>query len=156
MLAIERLFATERVVWSVPLAIAVGMPVLSGWVQSWAYSLYVLAGYTALKIVLVHRDTREAGRTARLASLAAFGAVAGVALAAAQLIPSLELMSLGPRRPGSLSVSRILVLGPTGVPEMPPELPYSGRRAPLPAPFRAVLDALDTRYRDWIVRAWDH
>jgi hypothetical protein len=113
MLAIERLFATQRIAWSVPLAIAIGMPVLSGWVQSWVYSLYVLGGYTALRIALDYRETREAGRTAKLASFAAFGAVAGVALAAWQLVPSLELMSLGPRRPGSLSVSRILVIGPT-------------------------------------------
>ena len=112
MLAIEKLFATQRMLWSVPLAIAVGMPILSGWVQSWVYSLYLLGGYTALRLGLVLRERGQARQASRLALLAALGALAGVALAAAQLLPSLELMSLGPRRPDSLSVSRILALGP--------------------------------------------
>ncbi len=95
------------------LAVAVAMPVYAGWLQSWVYSLYALGAYAAVRVAgLCARQETRAHAWPVVALLGA-GVVLGLGLAAAQLLPTIELMQLGPRRPGALPLDYTLAVGTT-------------------------------------------
>src|SRR5205085_7756120 len=88
MLAIERLFVDHGYRWMALLAIAVAMPLLAGWPQTWAYTCYALAAYSAMRTVVSARRGEERSRLPRVIVLVAAGFVLGIALSAAQLLPT--------------------------------------------------------------------
>lgn len=45
-------------------------------------------------------------------------------------------------------------LGEDGVPEIPPDLPNSQKRGLLPPAFQRVMDAMEDKYKKWILEAW--
>ncbi|MBI1816116.1 MAG: YfhO family protein [Deltaproteobacteria bacterium] len=111
-LAIEKIFERPRFKWAVLLSLAVAMPILAGWLQTWTYSMHAIGAYCAFRMVhgvAVGRDWRL---VLRAGGAVAGGIVLGLSLSAIQLLPSLELQSLGPRRPGGLSLEQTLSLGP--------------------------------------------
>ncbi|MCK6555285.1 YfhO family protein, partial [Candidatus Binatia bacterium] len=111
-LAIEKIFSDRRLRWAVLLATAVAMPLLAGWLQTWLYSMYALAAYSAVRLTAAWFRPGERRHLVRLGGLLAAGAAIGLGLTAVQLLPTLELQSLGPRRPGGLSIAQMLAYGP--------------------------------------------
>ena len=111
-LAVEMIVAAPRFAAAILLAIAVAMPVLAGWLQTWTYSMHATAAYAGFRwmMLLLQRERRRHAPIA--AVMLSVGFLLGLALAAIQLLPSLELQSLGPRRPGGLSLLQTLSLGP--------------------------------------------
>jgi hypothetical protein len=110
-LAIDRIFERRSLGSSMLLGVAVGMPILAGWLQTWTYAMYAIGGYAVLRLVADALRHRRAAPLLPSAVLLATGLLLGVALAAAQLLPSFELRSAGPRKPGGLSVEQMLVTG---------------------------------------------
>ena len=110
-LAIDRIFERRSVGASMLLGVAVAMPILAGWLQSWVYSMYAIGGYALLHLVAEAWQQRRAAALRPFAALLAMGLLLGLALAAAQLLPSLELQSASPRKPGGLSAEQLLVTG---------------------------------------------
>jgi hypothetical protein len=110
-LAVEKIFAQRRFGWAILFAIAVAMPLLAGYAQSWTYLLYAVAAFAGVRLVLL--ITRRADRACvpRIAMLLCAGVLLGVALAAIQVLPTLELQRLGSRH-GPLSVADMLPFGP--------------------------------------------
>ncbi len=109
-LAIERIIDKRSARWSVLLAIAVAMPILAGWLQTWFHSMQAVVLYSAIRFLpLVRRSRRR--HAGSIALLIAAGVVLGIALAAVQLLPSIELQHLGWRRPGGLSLDQQLLMG---------------------------------------------
>lgn len=111
LLAIEGIVRRQQRRWAGLLAIAVAMPVLSGWLQDWLHMSHALALYAAVRLgamLLGQGDRRGAARAAILLGL---GVCLGVALAAVQLLPSIELQGLGWRRPGGLTLEQSLPSG---------------------------------------------
>ena len=109
-LAIEKLFAAPRFRAAALLAVAVAMPVLAGWLQVWVYTIHALMLYAGGRLLLAWR--RDWRTNAVTGVLLALGVVLGLALAAVQLLPSMELQAMGPRRPGGLTIEQTLTLGP--------------------------------------------
>lgn len=144
--ALERVFAADGVTarrWGVALAMSVAMPLLAGWLQAWVYNVWALCAYGTCHFLARWRADR---RTAvRGAALAALGLGLGVGVVAAQILPSMELQALGPRRPGGLSLQQVFpmampspsaILG-NAVDAAPghPRLAYVGVGVLLLAPF---------------------
>ena len=97
LLSIERILADHKpTVWVVPLAIAVAMPVLAGWLQIWVYMMFAIGLYSALHL-LADCMQRESGAVLRSSVLLLCGALLGFCLAAVQFLPSLELHQLSER-----------------------------------------------------------
>lgn len=111
-LAVEMIFAAPRFSAAVLLAVAVAMPVLAGWLQTWTYSMHATAAYAGFRFVIVLLQRKRRQQAPLIAAMLAAGFLLGAALAAIQLLPSLELQSLGPRRPGGLSLLQTLSMGP--------------------------------------------
>lgn len=110
LLAVERLVAGPRAKWVAVLALAVCMPLLAGWIQIWTYSMYALALYASLRLVLRERATRDRRRDALIFASLAVGVALGIGMAAVQILPSQELRSLS-TRPGELTASYAIPLG---------------------------------------------
>jgi hypothetical protein len=111
-IAIERLFEQPRFEWSVLLAVAVAMPILAGWLQTWTYSMHAIGAYLAFRLLIMLLRKGGWPQFPRAAILAVAGLALGLCLAAVQLLPSFELQGLGPRRPGRLTLQQSLSLGP--------------------------------------------
>ncbi len=125
-LAVERIFARRRLAGAVLLGVAVGMPILSGWLQLWVYSMYALGAYAGVRWIAMALAPQQRSASVHVAALLAAGVALGLCLGGVQLLPGYELQSLGPRRPGGLSVLQTLVGG-----------------APLPATFLEEAVATD-------------
>lgn len=95
--------------WIAVLAVALAMPILAGWLQAWLYNAYAIGGYAACH--LAWGFLRRRSRSVRTAVFVAAAFVLAFGLAAAQLLPSMELQALGPRAPGGLSVAQSLPMG---------------------------------------------
>jgi hypothetical protein len=108
LLAVERLVERPGAAWSCVLALALALPFVAGWPQTWLYAVYASGLYALVRMLGVAR--MESGPTlARTALWLAFGVVASVGLMAVQFLPTHELQSLGPRQSGRLSLSQILL-----------------------------------------------
>ncbi|MBI1816115.1 MAG: YfhO family protein [Deltaproteobacteria bacterium] len=116
LIGVERTCTKPRAKGIGVVALAVGMPILAGWLQTWVYSMYALGGYAAARVIGEAWRTRDPRNVAKLALFLGAGMALGLALGAVQLLPSIELQSLGPRRPGGLSMTQIMPTGP-----LPPE-----------------------------------
>lgn len=112
-LAIELLFDRPSFAGVVVLAIAVAMPVLAGWLQTWTYTMHAIGAYATLRLLALLAHSRSVRQVVRTAGLLAAGVLLGLGLAAIQVLPSAELQSLGPRRPGGLSILQTIPFGPT-------------------------------------------
>ncbi|MBI3782443.1 MAG: YfhO family protein [Deltaproteobacteria bacterium] len=112
-LAIERIAGDGRARWAVLLGVAVAMPILAGWLQTWLYSMYGIAAYSAARVLVATSRPNERQRLARTVVLLAVGVVLGACFAAVQVLPTMELQQLGPRRPGGLSLAQTLIYGAT-------------------------------------------
>ena len=110
--ALERIFETRRRRWSILLAATVAMPLLAGWLQTWLYSMYAIGAYAAFRLVLAAMRRDERPHLPRLCGLVVGGVLLGVCLTSIQLLPTMELQRLGPRRPGGLSLAQTLIYGP--------------------------------------------
>lgn len=130
--ALERVMTTRGVrarAWTAALAVSVAMPILAGWLQIWVYNAWATGAYAACHVFArLRRDRRG---TWGGGALAAIGIALGLGLAAAQLLPSLELQSLGPRRAGGLSLEQVF---PMAMPS--PELILSRAVDAAPGPPR--------------------
>lgn len=106
LLAVEKILAERRGRWVALLAVAVAMPVLAGWLQTWVHMMHALALYVAVRSapLLWRRETR--GAFAFVAVLVAAGVALGLGLASVQLLPSFELQQMGWRRPGGLTIEQ--------------------------------------------------
>jgi len=111
-LAIERIFRKPGFSASALLAVAIAMPILAGWLQTWTYSMYAVASYASIRLGVRVWGQGAAAATRPLLLLAA-GGLLGIGLASVQLIPSLELQTLTPRHAGGLTVRQTLVFGGT-------------------------------------------
>jgi hypothetical protein len=127
LLAIERLFATGTLVWSCVLALCVAMPIFAGWLQTWVYSMYGIGAYLAFRTLTQLTRPGMRADAVRAGMLGAVAVAVGLGLAAVQLLPSFELQSLGPRRPGGLTVIQSLGMG-----GIPPQRLLNGAVNPLP------------------------
>jgi hypothetical protein len=112
-LAIEKIFDRPRLRWVILLGVAVAMPILAGWLQTWTYSMYAMALYSCLRLLPPALRPEQRGDLVRIAVLLAAGVALGLSLAAVQLLPSYELQSLGPRRVGAISELQSLLFGAT-------------------------------------------
>ena len=114
LLAIDRIVAHASFRAVTLLAVAITMSALGGWIQTWVYSLYALGAYATVRLGSVAmRPGERQPNPSSIAALLAAGFALGLGLAAVQLLPTLELMALGPRRPGALSLEYTLILGTT-------------------------------------------
>lgn len=102
--------ALNRRRWGAPaLAGVVACQALNGAMEILLHTLYLAGAYAAVRLVAQAR--REGARAALAPAAAALGGVVlGVALAAVQLVPSLELVAQSARAPGRLGFDE-LVLG---------------------------------------------
>jgi hypothetical protein len=110
-LAIEKIFGSPRSRWVILLGVAVAMPILAGWPQTWTYSMYAMALYSFLRFLARALRPGQRKHLVRIAVLLAAGVTLGLSLAAIQLLPSYELQSLGSRRAGAISELQSLVFG---------------------------------------------
>ena len=129
-LGVEQIVERRKFSGAVWLAIAVSVSLLAGWLQTWTYSMYAIGIYSAIRLLGAAFRRERPGVLARMVGLLAVGLLLGVGLAAVQLLPSLELQSLGPRRPGGLSQEQIFRYGSTS----PAQL-FAGAVAPAPGAF---------------------
>lgn len=111
-IAIEKIFETRDRRWAITLAVAVAMPILAGWLQTWLYSMYAIAWYCALRFVAALRPFPGIKPLLRPVLLFSVATLVGILLAGVQLLPSMELTSLGPRNPGGLRIEQTMPLGP--------------------------------------------
>jgi hypothetical protein len=111
-IAAEKLCDQPRFRWAVLLAVAVAMPILAGWLQTWTYSMHAIGAYVAFRLAMMASRKEDRQRLLPVGGLIVVGFALGLLLAAVQLLPSFELQLLGPRRPGGLSLAQILVYGP--------------------------------------------
>lgn len=89
--AVERLIIRQRVPAAAVLALVIGLELLAGHAQTAAYGLAGAACYGLWRLVALWRAGEE--RAARKALALAFaGGALGVALAAAQIVPTVELL----------------------------------------------------------------
>lgn len=127
--AVELIARTRRFRWVALLALAVSMPMLSGYLQTWLYSMWSVAMYMAIRLVVMivstwrhggedrweqaasNGERVQYGDAARVAAMFALGGVLGVGLACLQLLPTRELQSLSGRPPSGLTVNEILPFG---------------------------------------------
>lgn len=125
LFAMEKLTRERRWKWMVVLAVCVAMPVYAGWLQNLLYLAQALALYAAVRLLAMVRrgGWRAAAATAVMAGA---GVALGVALSAAQLLPSLELSALSTRGSGEFSTGAMF--------------PY-----PPPAPSALLTQAFDAR-----------
>ena len=112
LIAVEKIVEQRRFTWAILLGFATAMPVLTGWAQTWMYTMYVLGGYTACRLIVLLMRPLERPRFFSIVALLAAGVLLGVLLPAAQLLPTIELQLLGPRRPGGLTLRQAIALGP--------------------------------------------
>jgi uncharacterized membrane protein YfhO len=111
-IAVEKLCDDVRKRWAGLLAVAVAMPILAGYPQTWTYSMDAFGAYIVFRLAVMAVTERGWKRPLIVGGLAVAGLALGISLAAVQLLPSFELQTLGPRRPGGLSLAQILVYGP--------------------------------------------
>jgi hypothetical protein len=112
LLALELLFRRTEL-WVAPLlALAVAFPFLGGWPQTWMYTLYVVVVYGAGRFAAAALSPEERPRLLRASVLGAAAGALAIAWIAPQLLPTLELQSLGPRRTGGLTVLQTMPHGP--------------------------------------------
>lgn len=113
LFGVEKIVSEGRACWVAVLGIAVAMPILAGWLQDWLHLMHAVGFYAAVRLgaTALRRDSRAAAP--RVAILLALAVVLGLGLAAVQLVPSMELQSLGWRRPGGLTLEQTL---PGGAP----------------------------------------
>jgi len=74
--------------------------------------MWALGGFIAVRFAFALRRERFS-RLTRPGLLVIAGILIGGGLMAAQLLPGLELQSLGPRRAGGLTIDQALILAPT-------------------------------------------
>ena len=90
------------------LATALALALLGGWTQFWLYTVYVVALYAGVRTaVLALRGTPRA-HLVRIVALLVVAIGLGAALTALQLLPTRELQTLGPRRPGGLTMEQLV------------------------------------------------
>lgn len=111
--AVERIATRPCFSWAAVLAAAIAMSFLSGFVQTWVYSMYVIVAYGMLRTAILAARRGVGSQPMRVATLLTLGVILGISLAAVQLLPSLELQRLSPRRPGGLSLAQLLPFGPS-------------------------------------------
>ena len=98
LLCVEKLAVRATLRWWAALAIGTALQIFAGFPQ------YLIYGFQAAGIIALLRIWQERDRSHALASLATRGAVIlsavllGVGLASVQLLPTLELIALGPRQ----------------------------------------------------------
>jgi hypothetical protein len=120
LLAVDRIVVSRRMRWCAVLAVAVAMPILAGWLQTWFHSMQAVALYAAVRLLACTTtpgDPREPLVTrlryaATAAAMLAFAVGLGTALAAVQLLPSMELQALGWRRAGGMTLAQQLFFPP--------------------------------------------
>jgi hypothetical protein len=114
LLAIEKIFARGRDGgwatggWAWLLALALALPILAGWLQTWLYSLYAVAIYAAVHLTVALRRGMTRAELVATATPLCAGLLLAMSLAGVQLLPSLELRDLTPYRPGGLTAAEIL------------------------------------------------
>jgi hypothetical protein len=113
------------------LAAAVSLSLLAGWLQTWTYSMYAVGLYAAVRVLATAFARARPAVLAQILGLLAAGLLLGLGLAAAQLLPSLELQSLTPRRPGGLSQGQLFIYGAA-----PPAKIFTS--AVIPAPVASI------------------
>lgn len=112
LLALERLFRRADIPSALLLALAVALPFLGGWPQTWMYSMYVIAVYGIGRFVVAALSPEERRHLFQASALAFAAALVAACWMAPQLLPSLELQGLGPRRTGALSILQSMPSGP--------------------------------------------
>jgi Bacterial membrane protein YfhO len=110
LLAVEKILATRRAVWAAVLAVAIALPILAGYPQTWTYGVYAVALYTAMR--MLERLWYRGAAPGRVVALLALGMVLAIALMAAQLLPQAELQRMSPRRAGGLSAEQAVTYAP--------------------------------------------
>ena len=112
LLALERLFRHADVPSALLLALAVALPILGGWPQTWLYSMYVIAVYGLGRFIVAAVSPDERVHLVRTCVLGVAAMLVAACWMAPQLLPSLELQGLGPRRTGALSMLQSMPSGP--------------------------------------------
>jgi Bacterial membrane protein YfhO len=108
--AMEKIFQERQPKWAGLLGVAVAMPILAGSAQLWTYMMYAIAAYGGARLVALAFRAEPQASLAWPALLLGAGTLFGLCLSAVQLLPSMELALLGPRRPGGLSLEQLLFL----------------------------------------------
>jgi hypothetical protein len=116
--AVERILAGRGASSVVLLAVGIGMTFLSGWAQTFLYSVYVVVTYTTVRCSSMILQGESCWKAARAGALVATGMIGGLCFAAPQLLPSMELQSLGPRRPGGITLGQMLIFPPAPLKEL--------------------------------------
>jgi hypothetical protein len=111
LLALERLFRRAELWAGLLLALSIALPFLAGWPQTWMYTMYVIAVYGAGRFVVAALTPEERPHLLRASVLSVAAGVLALAWMAPQLLPSLELQALGPRRPGGLTPLQMMPQG---------------------------------------------
>jgi hypothetical protein len=111
LLAVERVFRRHDVSSAILLGLAVALAFLGGWPQTWMYGMYVVAVYGVGRSLVAMRSEHERPHVFRAYGLFAAAILFAFAWMAPQLLPSLELQALGPRRAGALSMQQTLSMG---------------------------------------------
>jgi hypothetical protein len=111
-IGVEKIFETRDRRWAIALAVAVAMPILAAWLQTWLYSMYAIAWYCSLRFVAALRPFPGIKPLLRPVLLFSVATLLGIMLAGVQLLPSMELANLGPRYPGRLRIEQMMPTGP--------------------------------------------
>jgi hypothetical protein len=99
--AAEGLLARRRLADALWLALAIALQLLAGHAQTTAHTFVALALYAAARVLATARSPQAVRLpVARVAALLAGGLALGVALAAIQLAPTVELLAQSPRAGG--------------------------------------------------------
>jgi hypothetical protein len=85
--SVERLIQRSRLTDTVLVALVVSSMLLGGFPEVTGYAVFLATGYLIVRVVILHQGRLRAGL--RTIALAGFGAVLGVLLSAAQLLPFL-------------------------------------------------------------------
>ena len=109
---VERIVTGGRPAWSVGLGLAMAMPILAGWLQSWLYAAFAVGLYAGASLVALARRRRWL-ECRRIVMQLALGALLAACFAAPQLLPGIELRGLTGYMPGGLSARELISPGGT-------------------------------------------
>lgn len=124
--AVERTIARRNGRSAMLLAFALAMTLLGGWVQFWLYAMYAVTFYAGARLAALAWMPATRTHVVRVAALLGVAVALGGAVTAAQVLPTRELQTLGPRRPGGLSADQQLAF-------------------PSLKPIRVAVEAIDRR-----------
>lgn len=113
--AVERVIRDNNRRWLPLLSIAVAMPLLSGGSQGAVYIFYAYLIYSVIAGSSVAWSQRSLHRAVVRELWLGIAVLAGLALAAPQLLPTLELAQQGARA-GGLQLNQVLPYGPVATP----------------------------------------